>query len=139
MSRVQECPNGRCLGRSGWTTNKGDENEPEYLSKFVAKEIKREHNEDNSSLPQPHPLEASKLLFSLATTGTKGMTEPLKLLLIGMRRAYVQAKSERPAFVQVPAEDVSEGQCGRLEVSMYGSRNAAADWEAEHTNAIAED
>ena len=125
------------IGTKWVDVNKGDEKDPEYRSRLVAKEIKRKHDED--IVAATPPLEAKKLLFSLATTGTKGMSKPLKLLFIDVRRAYFYAKSKRPVFVQLPEEDASEGQCGRLEVSMYGTRDAAANWEAEYTNALVED
>ena len=50
--------------------NKGDENEPEYRSRLVAKEIK--HKNDEYTFAATPPLETKELLFSLATTGTKG-------------------------------------------------------------------
>ena len=64
------------------------------------------------------PLEATKLLFSLATMGMKNKKKPLKLLFVDVKRAYFYAKAKRPVFVQLPEEDYDEGQCGRLEVSM---------------------
>ena len=42
-------------------------------------------------------------------------------------------------FVQLPDEDDLEGHCGRLQVSMYGTRDAAASWEAEYTQGLIED
>ena len=117
--------------------NKGDDEEPEYRCRLVAKDIKRKY--DEAIFAATPPLEGKKLLFSLATTGTKGSADPLKLLFIDVKRAYFYAKSKKPVFVQLPDEDALEGHCGRLERSMYGTRDAASNWEAEYTKGLAED
>ena len=122
------------IGTKWVDINKGDLDEPEYRSRLVAKEIKRKNDEDIFAATPP--LEAKKLLFSLATTGTKNSKNPLKLLFIDVKRAYFYARAKRPVFVQLPDEDYEEGQCGRLEVSMYGTRDAAANWEAEYTGML---
>ena len=46
--------------------NKGDEKAPEYRSRLVAQEIKRDKREDLFAATPP--LEAKKILFSLAVT-----------------------------------------------------------------------
>lgn len=122
------------IGTKWVDVNKGDEKDPEYRSRLVAMEIKRKHDEDIFAATPP--LEAKKLLFSMATTGTKGSSKPLKLLFVDVKRAYFYAKCKRPVFVKLPDEDSADGQCGRLEVSMYGTRDAASNWEEEYTNSL---
>ena len=46
--------------------NKGDERRPEYRSRLVAKEVKRDKRED--SFASTPPLEAFKIFLSLALT-----------------------------------------------------------------------
>ncbi len=41
-------------------------------------------------------------------------------------------------YVELPPEDAQEGMCGILEKSMYGTRDAAQNWEYEHTNMLTE-
>mgnify|MGYP003331301361 CR=1 FL=1 len=39
-------------------------------------------------------------------------------------------------YVQLPSEDIGageEGMCGKLRLSMYGTRDAAQNWEAEYS------
>ena len=72
--------------------NKGDQGDPEYRSRRVAMEIKRKYDEDIFAATPP--LEAKKLLFSLAVTGTHKTTKPLKLLFVDVKRAYFYAKSK---------------------------------------------
>ena len=118
--------------------NKGDTQNWEYRSRLVAKEIKRDKR-DVMFAATP-PLEAKKAPFSLAVTEEFGSTKhsggrrrgkgPRKLLFIDVKRAYFQASAKRPVYVQLPPEDASPGQCGRLNKSMYGTRDAAQNWEA---------
>ena len=43
------------------------------------------------------------------------------------------APARRSVYVQLPVEDAEEGKCGRLNMSMYGTRNAAQNWEYKFT------
>ena len=49
-----------------------------------------------------------------------------------MRRAYFYAKARRKVFVELPEEDSTPGMCGELDKSMYGTRDAANNWEQEY-------
>ena len=85
------------------------------------------------------PLEAKKSLFSMAITQfargrAKSMKGTQKLLFIDVRRAYVYAPARRPVYVTLPDEDAEEGMCGRLNRSMYGTRDAAANWEDKYSS-----
>ena len=49
-------------------------------------------------------------------------------------RAYFYARAVRPVYVKIPPEDTEEGdeaRCGKLLMSMYGTRDAALNWAAE--------
>ena len=50
-------------------------------------------------------------------------------------RAYFYASAARPVYVKLPGEDCGpedKGKCGRLRVSMYGTRDAALNWANEY-------
>ena len=50
-------------------------------------------------------------------------------------RAYFYAPAVRPVYVQIAAEDMNpgdEGLVGRLKMSMYATRDEAANWAAEY-------
>ena len=49
----------------------------------------------------------------------------MKMEFIDVRRAYFHAKAIREMFVELPEEDMQEGMCGKLNKSMYGTRDAA--------------
>ena len=53
----------------------------------------------------------------------------MKLAFIDVRRAYFHAESRRDVFIDLPAEDYEEGMCGKLNKAMYGTRDAAQNWE----------
>ena len=55
-----------------------------------------------------------------------------KLDLNEIRRAYFHAKARRPVYVQLPFEDQLPGYCGKLLMSLYGTRDAAQNWEFEY-------
>ena len=56
----------------------------------------------------------------------------MKLDFIDVRRAYVHAPAIRKVFIQLPDEDYEEGMCGELIKAMYGTRDAAQNWEIEY-------
>jgi hypothetical protein len=44
----------------------------------------------------------------------------------------LQADAVREVYVELPEEDREEGMCGRLLKSMYGTRDAAFNWETTY-------
>ena len=51
-------------------------------------------------------------------------------------RVFLHAKAKREVFVQIPPEDLEHGEegiCGRLNYSMYGTRDAAQNWFEEYS------
>ena len=116
--------------------NKGDEDNPEYRSRLVAKEIKKDRNQDLFAATPP--LEAKKILLSMAMTEGIGFrrgqeNQGMLLDFIDVRRAYFYADSKRTVYVDLPPEDQEEGMCGKLVKSMYGTRDAAQNWELEYS------
>ena len=56
----------------------------------------------------------------------------MKLDFIDVKRAYFHAKARREMYVDLPPEDKEDGMCGMLVKSMYGTRDAAHNWEHEY-------
>ena len=80
--------------------------------------------------PTP-PLEALKVALSEIATGTR---RGKVVALVDVRRAYYYAPARRKVFVELPPEDHQPGDermCGLLRYSLYGSRDAAQNWEEE--------
>ena len=63
-----------------------------------------------------------------ATTGGK----PRELMVNDVRRAYFYAEATRELYVEIPEEDseFGKGDCvGRLRLCLYGTRDAALNWQ----------
>ena len=115
--------------------NKGDNKKPKYRSRLVAKELKLDKREDLFAATPP--VEAKKLLLAMALTegygyDRKGNAHRLKIDCIDVRRAFFHAKCRREVYVALPAEDYEEGMCGKLNMAMYGTRDAPQNWEFEY-------
>ncbi len=103
--------------------NKGDEKNPEYRSRLVAQEINTDKREDLFAATPP--LDAFKIILSIAVMKDKALD------FIDVRRACFHAEARRDIFVNLPKEDPQHGsgKCGRLIRAMYGTRDAAQNWE----------
>ena len=113
--------------------NKGDKIHPELRSRLVAKDYNTGKRPDLFAATPP--LEALKLLISLWMTEGIGYGnfEPYVMDFIDIRRAYFHAYATREVYVELPMEDHQDGICGKLYESMYGTRDAAQNWEAAYT------
>ena len=136
----EKVPISECWNRTGnppigtrWVdVNKGDDNKPDYRSRLVAQELNTCKREDLFAATPP--LEAKKLLFSLAVTAGIGFSSQSKLQgynldFIDVRRAYFHAPARRLVYVRLPPEDNEHGMCGKLLKALCGTRDAAQNWE----------
>ena len=48
---------------------------------------------------------------------------------IDVRRAYFHAPARRLVYVKLPPEEEEPGMCGKLVKALYGTRDAAQNWE----------
>ena len=113
--------------------NKGDAQTPNYRSRLVAREIYT-YKRDDLFAATP-PLEALKTILAMTATANKGEV----LMVNDISRAYFHAKAERDVYVQLPSEDQMEGEeglCGKLQYSMYGTRDAAKNWFSEYSQQL---
>ena len=58
---------------------------------------------------------------------------------VDVKRAHFHADALRRVFIHLPPEDEragEEGVCADLVRSMYGTRDAAANWEATYTKVL---
>ena len=56
-----------------------------------------------------------------------------------VKRAYFYAPASRPIYIQIPAEDWETGddaRVGRLNLSLYGTRDAAMNWTKKFTEVM---
>ena len=112
--------------------NKGDEVYKNYRSRLVAKEFRTDLRPDLYAATPPS--ECLKFLISMMASN-----RGFKIMYADVSRAYFYAKAVRPVYVQLPDEDKEEGdeaRCGKLLMSMYGTRDAALNWSQEYTRTL---
>ena len=121
--------------------NKGDEIKEKYRSRFVAREIKKKGDGLSSwtdffaSMP---PITALRVLFSLAVTrrvpdingNLKPMPKDTCLIFIDVKKAHFRSPARRRLLVELPPEMGYGPVVGLLKKSLYGTRDAPANWEA---------
>ena len=104
--------------------NKGDEINPNYRSRFVAREINTKSNLDMFAATPP--TEALKLMIAIAATkDSKGRRG--RLMVNDVSRAYFYAKAIRKVFVEIAEEDREPGDehmVVELQYCMCGTRDA---------------
>ena len=141
MNVYEHVPLRECISTTGkppigtrWIdTNKGDAESPNYRSRLVAKEYRV--TVDPELFAATPPVECLRLLLSKAAESKKH-----KILYVDVSRAYFYAKSVRPTYIKLPAEDPRAGDptvCGKLLFSMYGTRDAAQNWSREYSATLA--
>ena len=100
LSKRTSATGKRPIGVRWIDINKGDDLVPECRSRIVAQEIKANDIYRDDLFAATPPLEAKKMLFSLATTegigyfGSDTMSG-MKIEFIDIRRAYYQAHARR--------------------------------------------
>ena len=117
--------------KTGWVdTNKGTEKMPNHRSRWVAKEYKGKKSLSDLFAAAP-PLEALRLLLSYGASSGRHDTN---IMVVDIRRAYFYAPARRDVFVEICPEDWEQGdenRCAKLNGSLYGTQDAARNWDGE--------
>ena len=75
-------------------------------------------------------MEALKAIISIAANHK----ETFSIMHIDVSRAYFHAKAQRSVLIRLPAENLMgtyAGKVGLMKKSMYGTRDAASNWERD--------
>ena len=127
--------------------NKGDELNPKYRSRLVARQLKATDRSGKCFFAPTPPLEALRTVLSLSSTRI-GTWQPcydprserrMQLSFLDIARAYFNAKVDADAktYVQLPPEDADSGKmCAELLRHMYGTRAAADGWQEEYSSTL---
>ena len=129
--------------------NKGDDMNPRYRSRLVARQLKAHDRSGASFFAPTPPLEALRTVLSLAATRVgnwRPCYEPAsekrtQVSLMDISRAYFNAKLDPgvDTYVQLPEEDRDHGEmCAKLIRHMYGTRAAADGWQEEYSTFLVE-
>ena len=128
--------------------NKGDEANPRYRSRLVARQMKAQDHSGASYFAPAPPLEALRTVLSFAMTSVGDYApdpDPhsphrTQVSFIDITRAYFNAKVDQkdpPVYVNLPTEDPDhQSMCARLLRHMYGTRMAADGWQEEYSTLL---
>ena len=113
--------------------NKGDRWNPNYRSRFVGKEFN--DGKEGGLFAATPPLEALKMLISDVATTRRGRKRK-SMMINDVARAFFEAPVKREICIELPDEDKDAGDweedmVGILEMSLYGTRDAAANFQQE--------
>ena len=113
--------------------NKGDDAHPVYRSRFVAKEFNT--GDVPGLFAGTPPLEAVRYLVHDAATWTG---EEKVVMINDIARAFFEAAAKRQVCIELPDEDKTASDKGKdlvglLQMSLYGTRDAAKNWQDEVT------
>ena len=129
--------------------NKGDDMNPRYRSRLVARQMKAHDRSGISYFAPTPPLEALRTVLSMAATeigGWRPIRDPkshkrMQVSFVDIARAYFNAKVDEgeSTYVALPPEDKDhEEKCARLVRHMYGTRAAADGWQEEYSSFLVE-
>ena len=132
ITRKEAIRRGMKIIKTRWIDiNKGDVEDPNYRSRFVAKEFNVDKQE--GLFAATPPLEALKMLIGeAATMDWEG--EDKVVMINDVARAFFEAPMQRDMCVELPEEDREEGEgdmVAYLQQSLYGTRDAAANFQRE--------
>ena len=114
---------------------KGDDANPVYRSRLVGKQFKNEAM-DGIFAGTP-PLEALRCLIHEAATVRLKEDPYSKIVMINnVDRAFFEAPAVRQVCVELPDADLTSSdrtadRVGHLQMSLYGTRDAAMNWQEE--------
>ena len=117
-------------------TNKGSEEEPNHRSRLVGRELNLSDRPDLFAATPP--LESFRYMISRCAS-TQYRQRPHRIMAIDASRAYFYGEAIRPVYIELPLEDKQpgdDGMVGRLNLSLYGIRDAAQNWAVEHTRTL---
>jgi len=127
--------------------NKGDDQNPKYRSRLVARQLKATDRSGQSFFAPAPPIEALRTVLALSQTKI-GSWQPdwdpmspnrVQVSTVDVSRAYFNAKvdEDQPCFVELPAEiNAAHDMCGQLLRHMYGTRMAADGWQEEYSTLL---
>ena len=136
ITRAEAMKRGIKVIKTRWLDiNKGDKWNPNYRSRFVAKEFNDGRGGEAAWFAATPPLEALKLVLSDAATRRAGRGRRA-IMINDVARAFFEAPVKRDICIELPEEDWVEEDgdqdlVGILERSLYGTRDAAANFQEE--------
>ena len=121
--------------------NKGDDSNYNIRARVVGKEFKASNPMMEGTFAATPPLEALRFCLSRMMTkkmNLKGETRRFNMMVLDVSRARFHAPAIRELHIDLPEGDREEGMVGKLLRTLYGTRDAAAQWEKYYTDKMEE-
>lgn len=119
--------------------NKGDNENPNVRARLVGRELKMDKRDDLFAATPP--LESLKTIIAICASKQFHVERSERFIIMStdIKRAYFHAPATRPIFIEIPREDREpgdEGMVARLNLSLYGTRDAAMNWTKCYTELL---
>ena len=111
---------------------------PNYRSRLVGCEFA--HDKRDDFFAATPPLESLRAILAICAA-RQNCKHPHRIMALDVARAYFYAPASRPVFIQIPAEDRLDSDAGKvaqLNLSLYGTRDAAKNWTGTYTTFLNE-
>ena len=117
--------------------NKGDIGRPNIRCRLVGKEFRT--TPDDALYASTPPLEALRAIISRAAT-VNDLGQEREVMINDVSRAYFYAEATRCMYIELPKEDplYDPNMLGRLRLCLYGTRDAALNWQQTLSNHLVE-
>ena len=131
IPREQARKNGWKVIQTRWIDiNKGDIDSPNYRSRFVGREFNDGVGE--GLFAATPPFEGLRLILSEAATCSGRQNEKKVIMVNDVSRAFFEAPMRRNVCIELPSEEQGgKDEVGWLQMSLYGTRDAAANFQEE--------
>ena len=127
-----ELPSGTKVIPTRWVlVNKGDSKSPSYRARIVAKEVKGHKPSEVGFYASTPPTESLRALIAVASTNPEYVMD-----FVDISRAHWCADATRYVVVELPPEMEMPEHVAVLKKSMYGTRDAAHNWEQQYTKVL---
>ncbi len=120
-------------------TNKGDDQARDYRARLVGRELKRDRRDDLFAATPP--LESLRMILAICAGNQSKYNSKDNFVVMSndIKRAYFYAPAKRAVFIKIPKEDHEEGdedRVGQLNLSLYGTRDAAMNLADTYTGVL---
>jgi hypothetical protein len=138
-----------CWDNTGWApigtrwvdTDKGDADHPDVRCRIIVQETKNSSTIGNGDIAATFaatpPLECLRIICSVVMSQPKEKKHVLRFLDIS--RAHPHCRIRRLVYIKLPEEDPRSADpmlCGRLNMALYGTRDAGQNFEFEVTEVV---
>ena len=119
--------------------NKGDTTNPNLRARLVGCEFATDKRDDLFAATPP--LESLRMILSVCASNqiSKNRSENFIIMSNDVSRAYFYAPTTRSIYISIPKEDWEpgdEGKVAKLNLSLYGTRDAAKNWAEKFTSVL---